>query len=311
MVDIVTMKLKVSFVFVAAVSFCISAAHAHEAIFAWTYTTDLTPQGHGEFEQWVTARWEKEHGNYSVVDLREEFEYGVTDNFQVALYLNHHYVDANNDFPAENPSHPGNRLPGVFETDGEDVHAGHDPAIPFDSYHFESVSLELIYRLLSPYKDPFGLALYFEPSVGDQETELEWKILLQKNWLEDRLVWALNINYELEFEKANGGGYERNGDFEWFTGVSYRFISNWSGGLEFWNHHEFADATVHEHSAYFIGPTIHYGGQRWWASLGFLHQLPIGQAISHDNEQFAAHNGYIFGDEHEKYYVRVRVGINF
>jgi hypothetical protein len=66
-----------------------SAARAHESIFAWTYTTDLTPKGDGEFEQWVTARWEKEHGSYSVIDFREEFEYGVTDNFQVALYLNH------------------------------------------------------------------------------------------------------------------------------------------------------------------------------------------------------------------------------
>ena len=140
---------------------------------------------------------------------------------------------------------------------------------------------------------------------------MEWKILLQKNWLEDRLVWALNINYELEFEKADGGEYERHGMLEWFTGLSYRFASNWSGGLEFWNHHEFADASIHEHSAYFIGPTLHYGAQRWWATLGFLHQLPIGEAYSHDNEQFAAHNGYIFGNEHEKYYVRLKVGFNF
>jgi hypothetical protein len=99
--------------------------------------------------------------------------------------------------------------------------------------------------------------------------------------------------------------------FEWFTGLSYRFVRNWSAGLEFWNHHEFADATVHEHSAYFLGPTIHYGGERWWATLGFLHQLPIGQAFSQDNKEFAAHDGYIVGDEHEKYYVRFRVGINF
>ena len=76
---------------------------------------------------------------------------------------------------------------------------------------------------------------------------MEWKILLQKNWLEDRLVWALNINYELEFEKEDEGEWERDGVFEWFTGISYRFIRNWSAGLEFWNHHEFADATVHEH----------------------------------------------------------------
>jgi len=309
MLCITAMEFRLAFA--AAFLFCVSNAHAHEAIFGWTYTTDLTPKGHGEFEQWVTARWEKEHGNYSVIDFREEFEYGVADNFQLGLYLNHHYVYANDDVPAEDPAHPGNRLPGAYQTGGEDVHAGHTPVTPFDSYHFESVSLEAIYQLLSPYKDPIGLALYFEPSIGDQERELEWKAILQKNWLEDRLVWALNINYQLEFEKADGGGYERDGMFEWFTGVSYRFIRNWSAGLEFWNHHEFADATVHEHSAYFLGPTIHYGGERWWATLGFLHQLPIGQAFSHDNKEFAVHDGYIFGDEHEKYYVRLRVGFNF
>ena len=68
----------------------------------------------------------KEHGIYNVFDFREEFEYGVTDNLQIALYLNHHYVNADDDVPAEDPKHPGRRLPGMYET-GEDVHAGHDP----------------------------------------------------------------------------------------------------------------------------------------------------------------------------------------
>jgi hypothetical protein len=98
----------------------------------------------------MTARWEKEHGIYNVFDFREEFDYGVTDNLQIALYLNHHYVNADDDVPAEDPKHPGRRLPGVYETGGEDVHAGHDPSTPFDSYHFESVSFEAIYRVLKP-----------------------------------------------------------------------------------------------------------------------------------------------------------------
>ena len=303
------MKLRI--VLGPLIFFAIGVAQADEAIFSWTYTTDLLPKGRFEFEQWVTARWEKEHGTYQVFDFREEFEYGVTDNFQVSLYLNHHYVDADKSVPKEDPARPGHRLPGAYETGGEDVHADQDPMRPFDSYHFESVSLEMIYRLLSPYKSPVGLALYFEPSVGSEETGLEWKILLQKNWLEDRLVWAFNANYELEFEKDAEGGYERDSMLEFFTGLSYRFIPNWSAGIEAWNHHEFANATSHEHSAYFIGPTIHYGGQRWWVTLGFLHQLPFGQAFSDDNKQFAAHDGYIFGDEHEKYYVRLKVGFNF
>jgi hypothetical protein len=202
------MKLRVTLL--GAIAFCISIARADEAIFAWTYTTDLLPKDRWEFEQWMTARWEKEHGTYNVFDFREELEYGVTDNFQVALYLNHHYVDASDHIPVADPAHPKKLLPGVFETGGEDVHAGYDPATPFDSYHFQSVSFEANYRLLSPYRDPIGLALYFEPAVGDQETELEWKVLLQKNWLEDRFVWALNINYELEFEKEEEGKWRRN-----------------------------------------------------------------------------------------------------
>lgn len=77
-----------------------------------------------------------------------------------------------------------------------------------------------------------------------------------------------------------------NGSPELPTG----FVPSWSAGLEFWNHHEFADAT---------------------ATLGFLRQLPIGQAFSHENKEFAVHNNYILGDEHEKYYVRLRVGFDF
>src|SRR2546421_1032259 len=45
----------------------------------------LLPKRRWEFEQWVTSRWEKEHGTYSVLDFREELEYGLTDDFQIAL----------------------------------------------------------------------------------------------------------------------------------------------------------------------------------------------------------------------------------
>ena len=62
-------RMKFRLTFVAAILLGISATHAHEAIFSWTYTTDLTPKGHGEFEQWITTRWEKEHGSYSVIGI--------------------------------------------------------------------------------------------------------------------------------------------------------------------------------------------------------------------------------------------------
>src|SRR5207249_455793 len=192
-----------------------------------------------------------EHGSYSVIDFREEFEYGVTDNFQLAIYLNHHYVHANDDVPAEDPAHPGNRLRGAYETGGEDVHAGHNPATTFDSYHFESVSLEGIYRLLSPYKDPFGLALYFEPTIGPDVRELEAKIIVQKNFLADRLVWAANLTFAPEWRRKTGNPslkaddpesrsrWDKSIEVEFTTGLAYRVAQNWFVGLEFRNVNEF------------------------------------------------------------------------
>ncbi len=82
--------------------------------------------------------------------ISEEFDYGVIDNFQIALYLNHHYVYVHSDVPAEDPAFPRKRLLDLYETGGEGVHPGHNPATPFDRYHFESVSFEAIFRLLSP-----------------------------------------------------------------------------------------------------------------------------------------------------------------
>src|SRR5262252_10920594 len=76
------LAMKIRITLITAISFYLSIARADEAIFAWTYTTDLLPKGRWEFEQWMTARWEKEHGTYDVFDFREELEFGVTDNFR-------------------------------------------------------------------------------------------------------------------------------------------------------------------------------------------------------------------------------------
>jgi len=44
-----------------------------------------------------------------------------------------------------------------------------------------------------------------------------------------------------------------------------------------------------------LSATIHYGGERWWPAR-ISSSTARGQAFSHDNKEFAAHDGYIFGD---------------
>src|SRR6185295_3411682 len=122
---------------------------AHESIFGFAYTTETLPQGKWEAEQIYQGKYGKNHGTYSNSLFRTELEYGFTDNFQGSVYLNSRHVYANK-----------NNADGT--TGGENVPEDADPNSSFSEYKFETVSFEGIYRLLSPYKDPFGLALYFE-----------------------------------------------------------------------------------------------------------------------------------------------------
>ena len=54
MLEIGAMRFRLALAPIFLFSFTI--ASADEAIFAWTYTTDLLPKGRWEFEQWVTSR---------------------------------------------------------------------------------------------------------------------------------------------------------------------------------------------------------------------------------------------------------------
>jgi hypothetical protein len=89
--------------FVSLVTLC-SLAQADESLFGYLYTTDSLPQGHWEYEQWQTYRGGKEQGNYWAVDLRNEFEYGVTDKFSASFYINSSYIYTDNVYMSEMPS---------------------------------------------------------------------------------------------------------------------------------------------------------------------------------------------------------------
>src|SRR5438445_9198411 len=72
----------------------LSAVLADERRFTYTYEPEVLPVGAMEFEQWVTLRTQRTSGgevhqdNFNLWELREELEYGVTDNYSISLYLN-------------------------------------------------------------------------------------------------------------------------------------------------------------------------------------------------------------------------------
>lgn len=289
------------------------AAQADEPLFGYVYTTDLLPKGKWEVEQWITDQEGQAHGHFHHIHFNTEVEYGLQDNLQIAAYLNTSYADA-----------AFNSVRHL--TEGMEIPYDHDPTRPYRAARFDGVSFEAIYRVMSPYIDPVGLAFYIEPEFGPRESGVEFRAIIQKNFLEDRLVLAANVWAEFEREAGSNlvvpGSNEvptgkkspaTYGEFD--LGISYRFIPNWSVGLEFRNHNEWEGWTLNhgdqDHSAFFLGPNIHYAAQRWFFTLSLLHQLPVAQTYTAD-QTAEVHDGYLYGDEHATWDgIRLKIGYDF
>ena len=280
-------------------------AQAGEGLFSRAYTTETTPEGHFEIEQLVRGRYERSFGTYNAYDFKTELEYGVTDNFQASIYLNAGTMDAHG---APDDDDPKGSQPGGFTR--------------VNSY-FQGISFEFIYRVLSPIKDGFGLAFYIEPEFDfqdihnglryDRTMATEYRVLFQKNFMDDQLILVYNLVFENEFIRFQGEE-QWAGEFDWNNeiGLTYRFAPGFFAGLEARNHNEFGDFVNHEHSVYWAGPAFHYASQSWWGTLGVLMQVygdPHG--VDENGVDISGHNGNLFLRSHEKWEVAAKVGFPF
>lgn len=273
-----------------------TAAHADENYFGYSYGAETLPAGATEAYVWATDRRGKGEGHYDAQDYKLEIEHGITDRFQVSGYLN--FV-----------SHHIRGLEPEFEDVDRD-------------FGFQGLQASFKYNVLSPYKDKVGLAFYVEPGwsrihkvEGERVTEyeLELKAIVQKNFLDDKLIWVTNLTLEPEWEKEKSEVTPGEFETEWekelaieaTTGLSYRVASNWFLGVEGRYHSEYPDWTkgLHrEHYAFFAGPSIHYGGKRWWFTATYLPQV-------YGSPNTGGSSLHL--DEHEKREFRLKVGYNF
>ena len=188
----------------AALAIGAAPAFADETPFAAIYTTDLLPAGGMEVEQWLTVENGRPFESWHNVAGRTEFEYGVTNRLQLALYANYDY-----------------RRVRPFDVRADDARE--------TDLHVKSVSGEAIYRLLSSYAHPIGLALYVEPAIGPDFREIEAKLLIDKRFLDDRLVIAANPIVEYEWERE-ADGWHKNTELQLLAGAAYRLAPGWFGG---------------------------------------------------------------------------------
>src|SRR4029077_10075074 len=192
-----------------ACGLCAGSASATERYFTYTYEPETLPQGATEFEQWVTLRAGRNQTvgqeNYHKWELREELEYGVTDNYSVSLYLNQ--------------SSERFRDPGTGET--------------MSDFNFDGISIESRYMLFNPADHAVGMTLYLEPRYAGDEAELEQKIIIGQRFGEWK--WALNLTHATEW---SDNLREPEGEVKISFGINRRLSRHWFLGLEARDHNE-------------------------------------------------------------------------
>jgi len=273
------------------------SAMADENLFGYVTGADTLPQGESEIYLWATDRRDKGQGKYVAQDYRVEFEHGLSNRLTGSVYVNWRAHDIQGAAPSDELGQP--EYPNV------------------DHFGFQGLQGALKYNFLSPYSHPVGFSLYVEPGysrvfkiTGERQHEfsLETKLIFQKDFLDDQLIWAINISPELEFRQfSEAQAWESEMALEATNGLSYRFLPKWFAALEARYHSEYPnwpDTNAREHYGVFLGPSLHYGAKRWWWTLTYLPQL-FGRPTE------TSRNDDLHLSEHEKREIRLKLGYNF
>ena len=270
----------------------IEQARADENLWGYLYGSDTLPKGGTEIYNWLTLRTGKGKGTYRGWDEMLELEHGFTDRFQASFYL-------------KSSSH---RIAGGALEDDPDRKLAR-------SLDFNGVNVAFKYSLLSVYKDLYGLSLYLEPSYsridqisGERMNQfgLESKLILQKNFFDDQLAVAYNLTLEPEWAKFKASGErEKELEIDHAVGLSYRVLPKWFAGLEGRYNAEYPEFKGPQRGAFFLGPNVHYGAEKWWFTFTFLPQI-----AGHPPTPGRGRNGLEF-EEHERYEFRLKIAYVF
>jgi hypothetical protein len=210
----------------------------------FTFTSDTYAVGKGgfEYEQWLTWRHHKdEEPGFDRYDIRHEFEFGIADNFDLAVYL------------------PSWRYEDSQERKGT---------------KFDSVDIEAIVYFLNPRKDFIGLGLYNEIKVGEEFLGFETKLLVQKDI--GQWVFAYNLVLETNVEGVFDNELENEveGELKHSVGISYAVTPGLLIGVEAFVESVYADWSVYEKTTVYAGPVISFQGhEHFWFTLTGLYQL--------------------------------------
>jgi len=228
--------------------------YAQDRIFTYTYQSNTLAPGQKELEIWTTLRTGRE-GYYRSLDNRFEFEVGIAKNLQTAFYLNSSQTAQEVRF---------------LDTQANEI-------VSIEQSNGWSFSNEWKLKLSDPVGNVIGSALYGEFTLAPTETELEFKIILDKKT--GPFFHALNLVSEFEFEteiEEEDGilevETEEKTKFKLVYGLARNLGQHWHVGLE-----SFLKAgQVKEPMDYmvlFAGPGFSYSKGSFWLNLTVMPQV--------------------------------------
>lgn len=234
--------------FVAAFLVAIGAV-AQDRVFTYTYQSNVLNKGQKELEVWSTFGSGRQD-YYRGLNHSLEFEVGLGGKLQTAFYLNYGYSK------------------GITTSNGIDVLTSDN------SYSFAN---EWKLKLSDPVANKLGSAVYFEYALSPEGTDLEGKLILDKQT--GRFIHAFNLVGELEMDKnfvadrnKIKAENEQEFKFEWNYGFSYKINERWFAGVEVMNENVFAEGKL-EKSILTAGPGVSYSGQGFWMNFTLMPQL--------------------------------------
>lgn len=217
-------------------------AHADRRYFVQSYTPWLAPAGNLELETVTVARSGQGDSAATSWQNRVEFEYGVTDRFTAAAYLN-------------------------FVQSAEENAAS----------RFDGPSLEFIYALADRGRLPVDPGAYFEVRANGSELELEPKLLLARRIY--KLVGVVNVIGEWERITAGADKGETEKAVEVTAGFSREVGRAFAFGVESVYTRELLDETP-DAMRWLVGPTINVQTPKVQLALGWHWQAGGSPATS-------------------------------
>lgn len=218
---------------------------AQDRQFARTYQSTVQPKDGFDIEFWNTLHSGRDYF-YNRLDQRLEFEYGVTDKFQSAIYLN----ASHSAIGSKDTSFSGIIKESAF-----------------------SFSNELKWQVLNPSASAFGLGLYAEYTIGSSGGELEGKIILDKR--NEKNIFAYNAvgEYELNWDVRKGKTeVDKEITFENDFGFMHLFKPTFGIGIEASNQNIFTDSKL-QYAVVYAGPTLYLSSGNHYVMLNIFPQL--------------------------------------